>query len=189
MPTHIGYLHKLGLDYGWGPTSLVQWILEHVHVYAGTPWWATIALTAVILRAVMVKSMVDATKTSAKLQLVREHTKPITDKMLKAQSAGDQAGVMALRQQLKLVHTRAGIQTWKAFIPMLQIFLGFGMFRLMRGMSSLPVPGFDVGGTAWFFDLTVKDPLYVLPVVTAGLTYVGLKVGQARFRFRVLYGC
>lgn len=36
IPEQIGYLKDLGLDYGWGPTSFVQWLIENIHVYMAT---------------------------------------------------------------------------------------------------------------------------------------------------------
>ena len=47
MPENIGYLQKIGLDYGYGPTSIMQWIVEHIHVYSGWGWGAfTLAITS-----------------------------------------------------------------------------------------------------------------------------------------------
>ena len=51
---HIGYLHSLGLDYGYGPTSMVQWLLELVHIWTGTPWWAALIITAITIRAAFI---------------------------------------------------------------------------------------------------------------------------------------
>lgn len=186
MPVHIGYLKTLGLDYGWGPTAIMEWLVEHVHVYAGTPWWLSISLAVIGIRFAVLKAYMAAADTSAKLQGVRTVTAPITEEMLKEQKAGNQVGVMQLRQKLKLVHQRAGIQTWKAFVPMTQVFIGFGTFRLMRGMSGLPVPGLDTGGVLWFQDLTLADPYMIMPVTTALMTVIVMKVYS--YRMHVLAG-
>ena len=52
----------------------------------------------------------------------------------------------------------------------------FGMFRLLRGMAALPVPGLEDGGILWFQDLTMPDPFYILPVASAAVMYYIMKV-------------
>ena len=176
VPVQIGYLKELGLDYGWGPTASMQSIIEYIHVFGDTPWWLSITLAIVGVRFGVVKLYINAADTSAKLAAIKPITDPITQLMKKAQLAGDQRGVMENRQNLSMIHSRADIKLWKAFLPLVQVFIGFGTFRLLRGMSSLPVPGFDTGGILWFHDLTMKDPFYALPISTAVLTLIVMKV-------------
>ncbi|KAL3423324.1 Mitochondrial inner membrane protein OXA1 [Phlyctema vagabunda] len=177
VPEHLGYLKSMGLDYGWGPTAFVEWTLEHVHVLAGTPWWASIILTAVLVRAALLKPYMDATDNASKLATIQHITKPISEKMQAASKAGDTTKTMALRRELQIVHKRAGIKMWKSLVPMSQAFIGFGTFKLMRAMGNLPVPGWETGGMLWFQNLTLPDPTYVLPVVTAGMLHILLKKG------------
>ena len=30
---------RLGIDYNPGPAVCCRWLLEHIHVYTGLPWW------------------------------------------------------------------------------------------------------------------------------------------------------
>ncbi|KAI9744183.1 MAG: Mitochondrial inner membrane protein oxa1 [Claussenomyces sp. TS43310] len=177
IPEHIGYLKELGLDYGWGPTALVEWTLEHIHVFAGTPWWASIAITTVILRALMFKPYMDAADNAARLAACAPITKPMTEKMTELTRQGDTPGAMALRAEVQRVHKRAGIVMWKSFVPMLQMFAGYGTFVLLRGMGRLPVPGLETGGTLWFQNLALADPYFVLPLATAGILHWVLRKG------------
>jgi YidC/Oxa1 family membrane protein insertase len=172
----LGFLKALGLDYGWGPTALIQTILEHVYIYTGAPWWAAIGITAVAIRAVLFKLYVDASDTSARMQTLAPHVKDITDKIAAARISRNTQEMLAASQEMRAANKAAGIQQWKAFLPMLTFPLGFGTFRLMRGMADLPVPGLDQGGLLWIKDLTVPDPLYVLPVFTAAAFYYTFKV-------------
>ncbi|KAH8805758.1 mitochondrial export translocase-like protein Oxa1 [Xylogone sp. PMI_703] len=177
IPEHIGYLKSLGLDYGWGPTSVMEWILEHVHVYAGTPWWASIALTAVLVRIVMIKPYIDAAANSAKLATIKPILDPIRNEMMQARVAGDTTRMMSLRQDISRINRRAGIQTWKSFVPLVQVFVGYGTFILLRGMSKLPVPGLETGGALWFYNLTYPDPYMIIPAATAGVLHFVMKRG------------
>ncbi len=176
IPERIGYLKDLGLDYGWGPTAFIQFLLEHIHIYTGTPWWASILLTAVTVRLALFKPYVGAADASARLAKIQPITAPVRDKMMACQRTGDQQGMLLARQELKEIHKKADIKTYKAFVPLLQVFLGFGTFRLFRGMASLPVPGLETGGLLWLQDLTVPDPYYILPVVTSAAFYLLMRV-------------
>lgn len=176
IPERIGYLKELGLDYGWGPTAVVEWLLEHVHVLAGTPWWASIGLTALAVRLILLKPYMDAADVGARMASIKHITAPITAQMQEASRVGNTAETFAKRAELSLVHKRAGIKIWKSFVPMLQMFVGYGTFVLLRGMAKLPVPGLETGGAAWFTDLTVPDPYLVLPLATAGILHYVLRV-------------
>jgi YidC/Oxa1 family membrane protein insertase len=176
IPEHLGYLKSLGLDYGWGPTSAMEWILEHVHIFAGTPWWISIGLTAIVVRAVLFKPYIDAAENATRMATIKHITAPITTKMKAAQTAGDVDSVLKFRQELQLVHKRAGIKVWKSLVPAVQVFAGYGTFVLLRAMSKLPVPGLETGGALWFYNLTLPDPYFLLPVMTAGVLHWVLRV-------------
>ena len=176
IPEQIGYLKTLGLDYGWGPTAFIETLLEHIHIYTGTPWWASILLTAVAVRIALIKPYIAAADVSARLAAITPITAPIRDKMMAAQRTGNQQAMLLARQELIGIHKKANIQTYKAFVPLIQVFFGYGNFRLFRGMSALPVPGLETGGFLWLKDLTVSDPFYILPVATAGAFYLVMRV-------------
>lgn len=189
IPEHIGYLKSLGLDYGYGPTAGIEWLLEHIHIFTGTPWWISIAITAVAVRAVLFKPYVDAAENAARMSKIMPLTKPIQAKMIEAQKAGNMDGVMQARQELSLINRRAGIKLWKSFVPMVQVFAGYGTFVLLRAMSKLPVPGLETGGILWFSNLAIPDPFLILPIATAGVLHWVLRVRSPRhiLRYRLTY--
>lgn len=155
----------------------MEYILEHVHVYAGTPWWASIALTAVLVRGLMLKPYIDAAANSAKLATIKPIIDPIRAEMTQARIAGDMTRMMNLRQELTRINQRAGIQAWKSFVPLVQVFAGYGTFILLRGMSKLPVPGLETGGALWFYNLALPDPYMALPAATALVLHWVMKRG------------
>ena len=176
-PEHIGYLKAMGLDWGWGPTSVMEYAIEHLHVYMGGPWWLTITAAAILTRAALFMPYVSAADNAARLAVVSPITKPIMTKMVAAQKAGDQIAFLQYKQEQSLIHRRAGIKAWKAGIPLIQMVLGFGTFRLLNGMAKLPVPGLETGGTLWFANLAAPDPLYLLPMATAATLHWVLRKG------------
>lgn len=176
MEEQIGYLKALGLDYGYGPTSVMEWVLEHIHVLSGTPWWASIALMAIAIRAVFFKAYIGAADNSARMATVKHVTQPLTDKMREHQKNGDTVQMMAARREIQIIHRRAGIKMWKSFVPLVQVFAGYGSFVLLRGMANIPVPGLETGGLLWFTNLALPDPFYLLPIISSGILHYLLRV-------------
>jgi YidC/Oxa1 family membrane protein insertase len=155
---------------------MMEWVLEHVHVFAGTPWWASITLTAIIVRLVMFYPFMSATDNSARMAIVAPLAKPLMEEMKEASRLGNTAETMRVRAELQELNKRAGVKYWKAAIPLIQAPIGFGSFFLLRGMSKLPVPGLETGGLLWFSNLTIPDPYFLLPMATAGILHYLLRV-------------
>lgn len=55
------------------------------------------------------------------------------------------------------------------------VFISF--FFALKGMANLPVDSMRHGGMYWFTDLTVPDPYYILPIITAGSLSLILQLG------------
>jgi YidC/Oxa1 family membrane protein insertase len=182
MPEQIGYLTSMGLNYGWGPTSMMEWLLEHIHIYTGLPWFGSIALTAIVIRIALFKPALDATETGAKFTELRKNPRfaeLMTARMEAFRDPERRMEGMVMSQEIKQMQKQAGIKMWKTFVPLLQIPLGFGMFRLLRGMAELPIPALETGGLAWFMNLTVPDPLFILPLVSTGIMWWIMKVSNS----------
>lgn len=178
MPEGIGYLKSIGLDYGFGPTSMIEWTLEHIHVWGGLPWWGAIAATAVLLRVVTFPLYLKSADMAARNHALLDITQPISNKMQAAQKAGDQTAVMQAWQEMSATRKRAGLSYTAQFTPMLvQAVLGFCSFKLMRAMANLPVPGLQTGGFSWLTDLTVTDGYLIMPAIMAGAMHVMFRYG------------
>ncbi|KAL8804170.1 MAG: hypothetical protein Q9182_002712 [Xanthomendoza sp. 2 TL-2023] len=174
---HIGFLKELGLDFGWGPTALVEWILEHVHVYAGTPWWASIIIAMLTIRFTIFKTYIESADVSARLLVIKPQIQEIRDRIDEAKRTQDMVAVMQSSQEMKNLYKAAGVQTWKGVLPFVNLPMGYGLFRLTKDMASLPVPGLESGGILWFTDLTLSDPTFLLPLGTGAATYFMFKLG------------
>ncbi|PSR77509.1 60Kd inner membrane protein-domain-containing protein [Coniella lustricola] len=171
IPERVGYLSELGLDYGWGPTSMCQWIVEHLHFTSGLPWWAAIVGGALVIRAGMAYPALLAQFESKKAREMREDPlyKATQQRQMVALATRSlsPAETMELRVQLNMIKKQYDVKMWKMFFPMLQFPFAIGMFKLTRGMAALPVPGFESAGILWFTDLSMPDPLYILPCIGA----------------------
>ena len=157
----------------------MEYLLEHVHIYTATPWWASIILTALAVRIVLLKPYIDAADVSARMATVADLLKPIKARMDAAKSTKDQAALMQAYQEMTLLYREAGIKMWKVAVPLLQIPIGFGTFRLLSRMAALPVPGLEDGGFLWLKDLTISDPFWILPALTGLGIHLTFKVCNA----------
>jgi YidC/Oxa1 family membrane protein insertase len=182
IPEQIGFLKTLGLEYGWGVTSFMQTILESVYVYTGLPWWASIGVVAVAIRLALIKPGLDASENTIKYQelLKDPKYKAATEDMKRLIVSGNHLAGAEARARVSLMNKAAGYSLWKNFVPLLQLPIGIGMFRLIKGMSALPVPSFETGGILWFTDLTVADPLFILPVLSGIIMTMGMRVCDLR---------
>ncbi|KAI1432276.1 hypothetical protein GGR50DRAFT_675475 [Xylaria sp. CBS 124048] len=180
IPEHIGYLDELGLDFGWGTSTCCQWLLEHIHIYSGMPWWGSIAAVAFLFRAIIFYPALVGSYHQAKMQKAQASPAYLAAKARFAQStrASDQAALLMARSEMRRAVSGSGASAWKASINIVMIPFSFGMFRLLRNMCLIPVPGLETGGAAWFTDLTVADPYYILPSLAVGCTYLVLKQTQ-----------
>lgn len=176
IPEHIGYLKELGLNYGWGPSSIVQWVIEHIHIWTGVPWWAAIVGTGLVIRAALLKPMIDASDMQARTQNIKHLTKPMREKYMQASAQGDPIEAQLQRAKISELHREHGIQMFKSALPMLQIPFGFAMFRVVRGMTNLPVPAIMDESVLWLKDMTIADPLFLLPAITSLCIYQTMKV-------------
>ncbi|KAI0123154.1 60Kd inner membrane protein-domain-containing protein [Xylariales sp. AK1849] len=184
IPEQIGYLKHLGLDFGWGPTAMCEYLLEHVYIYTGLPWWATIATVAFGIRLVIFWPTVVGSKHAARMAVLQKDPEFVkaSQEMKEVMWNPDAETVekMKLRAKVTRLTKAANVSMWKTIAgPLAMVPLSYGMFRLLRAMSALPVPSLETGGFAWISDLSVYDPTYILPLATATLSFLSMKQHQA----------
>lgn len=167
----IGYLHALGLDFGWGPTSMMEWTLEHIHIYTGLGWGASIMATAVLLRCLMLYPQIRSLKFNAVMQNLRKD--PRSQEATKLIQQGFQSGDMELRQKgqyiNKMLKEQYGVRNSGMLWSFGQIPFTFGLFRIVSAMANVPVPAMENAGYLWFPDLTATDPYFILPAAGTAL--------------------
>ncbi|EME81996.1 uncharacterized protein MYCFIDRAFT_154619 [Pseudocercospora fijiensis CIRAD86] len=178
IPEGIGYLKQIGIDFGFGPTSAIEWVIEHLHIWGGLPWWGSILATGALMRIIMFPLYLKMSDSLARQQALGSVTKPFYERMNVAKKSGNTAEVMQAWQQVAVIHKRAGVSVGSQFLPMaVQGVLGFCGFRLMRAMVALPVPGLHDGGFLWITNLTMTDGYLILPAVMAGVIHVIGRIG------------
>ena len=145
----------------FGPlTDLISGVLELFHAF-GAPWWLSVVLLTVLVRASLLPLTVRQVKNMRAMQELR----PAMDE-IRARHKGEprrQQEAMAELYRERKVNPLAG------FVPLLiQMPIFIVMYRVIR-VHEETFPGFARGGLLWFADLTVADPYFVLPVLSASL--------------------
>lgn len=174
----VGYLRSLGLDYGWGFTSTMQWVVEHVHVWTGLGWGGTIIATSILMRLFMFYPQIKSTAFATNMRRLQDDPRQaeIMGKLQKAVREGDQVKVQQTRLLGNVLREEYNVPLKSMLWGFLPVPFSFGMFRIITGMTHIPVPALESAGFLWFQDLTISDPYFILPALTTAIMVLTLEV-------------
>ena len=174
---HVGQMKEMGLDYGYGMTTLMEQAIESIYISSGWGWAGSIVAAAVAVRCATFTLQALSSDKMAVMASLAPVTKPLQDKMEAALARGDkqQADMYKMQQAEIMRPYLGGIASMSGFM-IVQAWVGFSAFRLLRAMSELPVPGMAQDGFLWFTDLTSRDPYFILPAATTAIMYTVFKV-------------
>lgn len=139
-------------------TNLLGGGLEFFYAQ-GVPWWLSIALLTVIVRSLLFPLTIRQVKSMRAMQ----DLKPDMDKIrakYKDNKQRQQEELMKLYQERK-------VNPFGSCFPLLiQMPIFIGIYVVVRSFGETH-ESFTSGGILWFQDLSVQDPFYVLPIVSA----------------------
>lgn len=168
-------LASLGLG-GSTPSGLVQQALETMHIVSGLPWWGTIALTTVIIRFLLTPLVISAQKNSAVFVNSMGEIQALQQKINEARQMKNTLAFAEHSQDLAKLMMEKGYNPLKnILVPFAQMPIFISFYFGIRGMVNVPIESLHQGGAAWFTDLTMADPFYVLPVITCGTLWLTLR--------------
>ncbi|XP_042213995.1 mitochondrial inner membrane protein OXA1L-like [Homarus americanus] len=168
---------SLGLG-GWGPVGIIQQCLEQLHVTADLPWWGAIAITTVIILTLIFPLVLMSQRNAAKMNNNMPQLQFLQMKMTEARNSGDQLNAARYGQEMMLFMKEKEISPLRnVIVPLAQAPIFISMFVGLRGMANLPLESFKDGGIFWFTDLTVCDPLYLLPIITSITMLATIELG------------
>jgi len=190
----LGDLKLLGLDHSiLNPAGYIRDLMTFAHVETGLPWWATIMLVTIFLRAAIFPLVVRVQKNNVRMQAIQPQSKALMDGLKDANTAGDKAKAQAYGHELTKLWRDNDCNPWKSMVlPLVQMPLFMSFFFAIRKMAYLPVPQLKEGGIGWVTDLTMPDPFYILPITSMALTLAVLEVGRhdlpsSQCSFHLLY--
>jgi len=176
---HAGQLKELGLDYGWGVTTLFEKTIEQVYLNSGWGWAGSIVVAGVAVRCITFYFQAMSSDKMAAMAAMKPVTAPIQEKLDDAIKRGDkqQEQLLRMQQAAILKPYMGGVFSMGGFM-FVQMWIGFSVFRCLRAMAELPVPGMAHDGFLWFTDLTARDPYFLLPAATTAIMYKLFKVSH-----------
>ena len=125
----------------------------------GAPWWLSIAILTVIVRSILFPLTVRQVKSMRAMQDLKPEMDKIRAKY-KDNRQRQQEEIMKLYQERQ-------VNPFGSCLPLLiQMPIFIAMFYVIRGFGETH-ESFTSGGVLWFKDLSVQDPYYLLPVLSA----------------------
>jgi YidC/Oxa1 family membrane protein insertase len=125
----------------------------------GIPWWLSIAILTVIVRSLLFPLTIRQVKSMRAMQDLKPEMDRIRAKY-KDNRQKQQEELMKLYQERK-------VNPFGSCLPLLvQMPIFIAMFYVIRGFSQTH-ESFTQGGILWFQDLSVQDPFYILPILSA----------------------
>ena len=165
---------SLGLAHWW-PSGFMQSLMESIHLNLDLSWSGTIILTTIIMRLcvfpLVLRTRKVIVRTNNNLPEMQKHQYA----MHVARTKQEQIKAM---NALRAFQKEKGMNPMAQFAPMISSGIVFStMFFALRGMANCPVESMKVEGLGWFLDLTVSDPLYLLPLLTSCTLALSIKWG------------
>ena len=166
---------SLGLAHGW-PSGYMQSLLETIYINADMSWSGTIILATVLLRVCVFPIMLHARK---KMVHANHHMPEFQQHQYNIHIAKTKQELALATRKFKEFRIEKRISMSAQFVPpMCSGLLLSTMFFALRGMANCPVESMATGGMGWFVDLTVMDPYFILPVLTASTLALNMKIGM-----------
>jgi YidC/Oxa1 family membrane protein insertase len=169
----------LSASSAWNVTGL-QSFIEQLCLYGDMPWWQGIAITTVMLRMLMFPVVVYTMKNNVALMNIMPLTKVHQERITACKDRGDMAGQAEATKNLMAEYSKHGVGPFKGLKGILiQAPVFMTMFFAMRGLAAADpaIPSIVAGGTAWFTDLSVGDPFFILPVASVATMVLLIELG------------
>uniref|UniRef100_A0ACD5WGI1 Uncharacterized protein n=1 Tax=Avena sativa TaxID=4498 RepID=A0ACD5WGI1_AVESA len=146
------------------PVAALQYAIDAVQSFTGLNWWASIAVTTLLIRTATIPLLVNQLKSTMKLNAMRPEIEAINMEM---RNSMDPQSMLEGKRKLGELFTKRGVNPLtplKGLFIQGPIFMSF--FFAIQNMVE-KVPSLKGGGAYWFTDLTTPDELYILPVLTS----------------------
>ncbi|WOL10033.1 mitochondrial inner membrane protein OXA1-like [Canna indica] len=141
--------------------AALQHLVDAVHSFSGLNWWASIALTTLLIRGASIPLMLDRMKKEMKHKILTPEVERLVDQIDRMCFQSTFDGL----EQVNALLRKHGCSQFDQAIGFLTNGLIVTSFSLAIKNMVENVPSFKEGGAFWFTDLTTPDPLF-LPALT-----------------------
>jgi YidC/Oxa1 family membrane protein insertase len=149
--------------------SVLGAVLLYFHQTLGAPWWLAIVLLTVIVRSLLFPLTVKQVRSMRAMQDLKPHMDRVR--------AQFKDNPQRQREEMAKVYQEQGVNPLGGCLPILvQMPIFIGIFYVIRqfggyslGGRTVPpqYPSFHEGGILWFQNLSIADPTYLLPIISA----------------------
>ncbi|KAH6821521.1 hypothetical protein C2S53_019101 [Perilla frutescens var. hirtella] len=173
--------------------DVLQYLIDHVHTFTGLNWWASIAVTTILIRTLILPLTIHQFKALSKFTRIRPQVLEInreeTESSMKLLPApdeyslvfpGSESGCCGCSRWTMDDNPRPGLNPVDFKLDLkyginpftnlashlTQYTAVFFLFSAIVNMTE-KVESFKEGGAFWFTDLTTPDAMYILPLLTA----------------------
>jgi YidC/Oxa1 family membrane protein insertase len=148
--------------------NIMGFTLQTFHGW-GAPWWLAIVMLTVVVRTFLFPLTIRQVKSMRKMQ----DLKPAMDELRDEHKDDPQM----LQQEMMKLYRERGANPLGGCLPILvQLPIFLVLYYTIREFDKLE--SFRTGGLLWFQDLTVYDPLYVLPVLYIATMMVAQEIAM-----------
>ncbi|EFO24435.2 hypothetical protein LOAG_04051 [Loa loa] len=162
----------------WSPASWFRLALEYMHFNIDLPWWLTVICATISLRLLMIFVPIASHRLMGRVQLHKKEIDEFKEKMESAQRSGNFLQTMEAQKELKDFLKTKDIKLYRQFMFMsLNGAIFMTQFIAVKKLADVSFPGMSTGGLYWFKDLTMPDPYYLLPLVSAITVAAVFKIG------------
>ena len=148
--------------------NIMGFTLQTFHGW-GAPWWLAIAMLTVVVRTLLFPLTIRQVKSLRKVQ----ELKPAVDELRERHKDDPQM----LQQEMMKLYRERGANPLGGCLPILvQLPIFLVLYYTIMEFESLK--SFRTGGLFWFQDLTVADPLYILPVLYIATMMVSQEIAM-----------
>lgn len=159
-------------------------LLNVTHDATNLPWYLAIAASTIAIRTMLMPATLFTMRNSAKMQAIQPDILEKREEVMAAVKSGNRTLASIKQSEIQQFMKGAGIAPAKVLVgPLLQFPVFISLFVSVRRLSQSDVTFVD-GGAAWFTNLSVMDPTYVLPVICGisllGMTELGGDTGSTK---------
>ncbi|EEB08239.1 inner membrane translocase Oxa101 [Schizosaccharomyces japonicus yFS275] len=173
--------NSTGISHSYWPYAFIQNAVNGIHCISGAPWWASIILTTIGIRSLMLPLTLRSMKNARALSHIQPRVKKYVDAMKAAKLENDTYAVTQNAYAIQKIYRSNNINPLTVAIsPIIQATVFISFFYGLRKMSQASIAGFNSGGLLWFRDLTTYDPYYILPTLNGLLVFLSFRE-NARF--------
>jgi len=154
-------------------------LVQFVHETTGLPYATTIFAVTLSLRMTLFPLAVMTQRNMSRMAHMQPELAVVTEKMKALNTDSSMEERTRLQRHYYSLMQKYDCNPLKSVVLMLAQFPIFvGMFFGLQKMPEF-YPELSTGGLWWFTDLTISDPYYILPCITAATFIAGVEVNKA----------